>query len=166
MQGKKRNISWLLTRKWKVGIWCTRRYNFNFRKLCPSLHRDQRWRLSLAWHSCWSSPSFCLLCSLQPDLRIAFAQLVYVDKTFHFIQGNKKSKLICQKWRNFDKISLKEFNQIEAKNKRIAKYFLSRLQKNLFCKKCEQKLVSFSKGIFKFIWAFFLRLKLFSKELS
>ena len=39
------------------------KYNFNFRKLCPSLHRDQQWRLSLACHSCWSSPSFCLLCS-------------------------------------------------------------------------------------------------------
>ena len=62
LREKKRNISWLWTRKWKFGIWCTTRYNFNFRKLCPSLHRDQQWRLSLAWHSCWFFPSFCSLC--------------------------------------------------------------------------------------------------------
>ena len=101
---------------------------------------------------------------VQPDLRIAFAQLVYVDKTFHFIQGNKKSKLICQKWRNFDKISLKAFNQIEAKKmKELLNTFWADFRRTCFAKNVNKSLFRFPKEYSNLFELFFVVKTLFQR---
>ena len=62
-----------------------------------------------------------------------------------------------QKWRNFDKISLRPFKQIEPKkNKSIDKYFLGRLQnKDLCFANIKTKALSFFLTKFKFIKTLF-----------
>ena len=71
------------------------------------------------------------------------------------LQGTKK-QIYSQKMKKFRQNFFESFqSDWRKKNKSIAKYFLGRLQKNMFfLKKCKQKRVSFSWGIFKFIWAF------------
>ena len=82
------------------------------------------------------------------------------------LQGTKK-KINSPKMKKFRQNSLKAFNQIDVKNKSIAKYFLGRLQKNMFFSK------NVSKSAFRFpeeysnlFESFFFAGKLMPKEWS
>ena len=100
----------------------------------------------------WLLPTFFLLallarrmCSCSPSASMLSSITCLVSLLFERDVGLKR--IHHEKWRNFDKISLKAFNQIELKkNESIAKYSLGRLQeKNMFCKHV-------NKSAFLFFW--------------
>ena len=145
---------WFKTRKWEFGIWYIRTSRFlQLQKL-----NWEKPRTCCLYTRQWFIPQQFLFALLLEWLTLctASSHLFLFDVSYcSKVCREQKNKFIHKKWRNFDKNSLKAFNQIDVKKiKALRNTFWADFKRTCFFKKCKQKRVSFSWGIFKFIWAF------------
>ena len=132
---KKKYIFWFLTRKWNFDPWSINVHNLQFCKAVTGTGRGQCHLLFAVTKYLF----FLFALSVEAwNLRFALACLLLYDFVFTcdlLTDVVVWNQIHHQKWRNFEKFSLKVFKQIEVKkNESIVKYFLGRLQKNIFCK--------------------------------
>ena len=149
MREKKKYIFGFLTRKWKVGSWCIYQGAFpEFAKTCTAIDR----------HNCILRralvASYLLFVSVacRADVfmhRLCFsASITHVTYVFFYEKDIDSKTIHHEKWRNFDKSSLKAFNQIELKKMKALPNTLwgDFKKKNMFCKHVNKSAFLFSWG--------------------